>query len=299
MTKIHLRKTQTIGQALRDSFSMIVRNFKDLLLSLVIVAGPVLLGIVFINVLLIYLLFNQTGIVVQDEKYIWLNLIGLAIFSILGFFLFTTVVLKYIKLYNNSKDGVISRTELKAGIYRETLRLIPTGIGILLFYIVTASLPTFFIGAAGFINYFFISIYTILILFIGSILPVFLHFFFMLSLEEEIRFRERTTKFLDLLDGNWMRTFTFAGIISLIIIALNLLIAFPSMFIIEIARSLFLSVWFTNIFDIISTAEGFILLPIIITLQIVAGAVWYYGLSEQYDGVGAFRAMEQIGQESV
>lgn len=274
MDKIQLRKIPTIGQAISDSFALMGRNFKDLFYALFLIGGP------------IFLLFSLfAGLTISMPQFMDSNsfpiVFGISVFitillGILGFGLFYTILLKYVKLYVHSSDEQVDRTALKEGIWGESVKIIG------------AVIVSVIMIMGGFICCIIPGIY------ISYILQV----LYPVIIEEQLSIGDAIRRCFKLVEGHWGTTFGFFLVIGFIINAASYIIQIPLFLVVELSDVIGLTnLGVIALASAFFTAGFFLLMALLMSIQAMAGSVWYYGLAEQLDGTSSLDALDQIGKQ--
>ena len=273
MEKIQLRKVQTIGQAINDTFTIIARNFKPLFSAVFFAAGPYILAIiVLVGLTAAFFAYN-----IESNNFgplLLLLVIPLILLITLASIIGTTIILKYIKLYVHSPDGIVDPAEIKEGLWQEIGNLFGTS----------------FLGGLLTIAAFFCFI--IPGIYVGNVLRILP----MLVIEEKLTGADAIRRCFTLMKENWWWTFGFAFIIGIIVQMGSYVIQIPMMLVAPLIGMLGGNEVWIGVFSALLSAGLILIIPLLLSIQIVSGAIWYYGLAEKFDGTAALEAVDSIGK---
>ncbi len=128
---IEFQKARDFGSIIGDTFDFIIKNFKPLAKSVLIIMTPsFLILILWMSIFGVNIMNMYAGKLTSLPPYFWVVLIAEAVLGMIYFVLLVCVNYNYIKLYIDGKGGVISLANLWSGIKKDFIRVLLNLIGL-------------------------------------------------------------------------------------------------------------------------------------------------------------------------
>ncbi len=314
--KIEFRKVRDFGEVLNASFTFIRQNFRPVMRSLLLVAGPFLLVgsitpvITLARVSTPY--FSSQHPIIQVLTAYGVNIVALLI----GVVMAVAVLYEYILLYsqsNESKPEVPFHTLWKA-VVRNFFRVLLSvaGLfvmltigGILLMGVLMALITPLFTSMmlsspflAGVVSLSVMLFVVALILFIAA--PVLL-VFFPAFLQERIGFFPALFRCFELVKGYWWQTFGLLVVCFIVSFSVHQIVWLPSLATVffgsYLSDSPVSSVTLVTLLLVTTGIIGSFIYLVTLNLFIVVSTFQYFSLVERKESVGLLEKIQNMGSE--